>query len=136
SVVSAPLVKTMEARLLAQQNPLFWASLGAVEGGPDTRAIAQLDDAVRANSDDCDLSYLLASEYKKAGRYDEAAALYRDLLRSDANDAFALNNLANLEFSKGEFPAAIARYKQGFEAGPPAPVAATFQYNPSLPHLH
>src|SRR5205823_3941200 len=32
-VASAPLVKTMEARLLAQQNPLFWASLGALEGG-------------------------------------------------------------------------------------------------------
>ena len=134
-VASAPLVKTMEARLLAQQNPLFWASLGGLEGGPDSRAIAQLEDAVHASPDDRDLTYLLASEYKKAGRYDDAAALYRDLLRSDANDAFALNNLANLEFSKGEFPAAIARYKQGFEAGPPAPVAATFQYNLSLAHL-
>src|SRR5207245_11292707 len=110
-VASAPLVKTMEARLLAQQNPLFWASLGGLEGGPDSRAIPQLEDAVHASPDDRDLTYLLASEYKKAGRYDDAAALYRDLLRSDANDAFALNNLANLEFSKGEFPAAIARYK-------------------------
>src|SRR5262249_51384804 len=42
---------------------------------------------------------------------------------------------ANLEFSRGEFPAAIARYKQGFEAGPPASMAATFQYNLSLAHL-
>src|SRR4029079_1295278 len=40
-VASAPLVKTMESRLLAQQNPLFWASLGALESGPDTRAGAQ-----------------------------------------------------------------------------------------------
>src|SRR5262249_15171476 len=60
-VVSAPLVKTMEARLLAQQNPLFWASLGALEGGPDSRAIAQLDEAVHATPDDRDLTYLLAS---------------------------------------------------------------------------
>ena len=36
---------------------------------------------------------------------------------------------------RGEFPAAIARYKQGIESGPPAPVAATFYYNMSLAHL-
>src|SRR6185369_11681898 len=35
----------------------------------------------------------------------------------------------------GEFPAAIARYKQGIESGPPVPIAATFYYNLSLAHL-
>ena len=34
-----PLVKDLETRLLAQQNPLFRASLRSLEGGPDTRAI-------------------------------------------------------------------------------------------------
>ena len=135
SVASAPLVKTMEARLLAQQNPLFWASLGAVESGPDSRAIIQLEEAIKANPDDRDLVYLLAAEYKKAGRYDDAAALYKEVLRTDPRDAFALNNLANLEFAAGEFPAAIARYKQGIESGPPTSVAATFYYNLSLAHL-
>jgi tetratricopeptide (TPR) repeat protein len=135
SVAAAPVIKTMEARLLAQQNPLFWASLGALESGPDARAIAQLEEAQRANPDDRDLTYLLGAEYKKAGRYDEAAALYRDTLRATPKDPVALNNLANLEFAAGEFPAAIARYKQGIESGPPPPVAATFYYNMSLAHL-
>jgi tetratricopeptide (TPR) repeat protein len=134
-VATAPVIKTMEARLLAQQNPLFWASLGALESGPDSRAIAQLEEAQRANPDDRDLTYLLGAEYKKAGRYDEAANLYRETLRTTPKDPVALNNLANLEFAAGEFPAAIARYKQGIESGPPPPVAATFYYNMSLAHL-
>jgi len=134
-VASAPLVKTMEARLRAQQNPLFWASLIALEGGPDTRAVAQLEEAQRANGDDRDFIYLLGAQYKKAGRYEDGAALYREALRSDPKDPIALNNLANLEFAGGEFPAAIARYKQGIESGPPVPVAATFYYNLSLAHL-
>jgi len=134
-VGSAPLVKTMEARLLAQQNPLFWASLGALESGPDTRAVAQLEEARRANPADRDLTYLLGAEYKKAGRYDDASGLYREALGSQAKDPIALNNLANLEFAAGEFPAAIARYKQGIESGPAAPIAATFYYNLSLAHL-
>ncbi len=134
-VVSAPLVKTMESRLRAQQNPLFWASLIALEGGPDTRAVAQLEEAQRANGDDRDFVYLLGAQYKKAGRYEDGAALYRDALRSDPKDPIALNNLANLEFAGSEFPAAIARYKQGIESGPPTPLAATFYYNLSLAHL-
>jgi tetratricopeptide (TPR) repeat protein len=134
-VGTAPVVKAMEGRLLAQQNPLFWASLGAIENGADTRSIAALEEAQRANADDRDLVYLLAAEYKKAGRYDDAANLYREALRTNASDPIALNNLANLEFAAGEFPAAIARYKQGVESGPPAPVAATFYYNRSLAHL-
>ncbi len=134
-VVSAPLVKTLESRLRAQQNPLFWASLIALEGGPDTRAVAQLEEAQRANGDDRDFLYLLGAQYKKAGRYEDGAALYREALRSDPKDPIALNNLANLEFAGGEFPAAIARYKQGIESGPPVPLAATFYYNLSLAHL-
>jgi tetratricopeptide (TPR) repeat protein len=134
-VASVPVIKTMEARLLAQQNPLFTASLAALESGPDARSLAQLEEAQRANPDDRDLTYLLGAEYKKTGRYDEAAVLYRDALRTAPKDPVALNNLANLEFAAGEFPAAITRYKQGIESGPPSPVAATFYYNMSLAHL-
>ena len=94
-----------------------------------------LEDAVRKYTDDRDLVYLLALQYKKAGRYEDAAALYRDILRTEPSDSIALNNLANIEFANGEFPAAIARYKQGLESGPPPEVAATFYYNLSLAHL-
>ena len=135
SLVAGPLVKDLDARILAQQNALFRAGVLTVEGGPDARAIADLEDAVGKNRDDRDLVYLLGIQYKKAGRYDDAAALYREILQADPRNAIALNNLANLEFASTEYPAAIARYKQGIESNPPAPVTATLYYNLSLAHL-
>jgi tetratricopeptide (TPR) repeat protein len=130
-----PLVKLLEARNLAKRNPLFDAGVESVEGGPDSRATAALEDAARANADDRDLTYLLASQYRKAGRYEDAAALYREVLRQEPADSFALNNLGNLEFAASEFQAAIARYKQGIEGAPTPRVGATFYYNLSLAHL-
>jgi tetratricopeptide (TPR) repeat protein len=130
-----PLVQTLEGGAKAQQNRLYRAAVSSLEGGPDSRALADLEDAVRKYTDDRDLVYLLAAQYKKAGRYEDAAALYRDILRGEPNDAIALNNLANIEFAGGEFPAAIARYKQGIESNPSQEIAATFYYNLSLAHL-
>jgi tetratricopeptide (TPR) repeat protein len=130
-----PLVTALQEASMAQQNPLFRASLSSLEGGPDSRALLDLEDAVRKYADDRDLVYLLALQYKKAGRYDDAAGLYRDILRTEPDDGIALNNLANIEFANGEFPAAIARYKQGIESNPPPEVAATYYYNLSLAHL-
>lgn len=135
SVLVGPVVQDLETRLLAQRNPLFRAAMLSLEGEPDTRAIWHLEDAVRSQADDRDLQYLLAVQYKKAGRYEDAAAVYRELLRLDAADPIALNNLANVEFAAAEFPAAIARYKQGIDSGPRPEVAATFYYNLSLAHL-
>jgi len=130
-----PAVGLLENRTLAQRNPLFQASLQAIEGGPDTRAAAELEQAAVKFPEDRDLSYLLGLLYKKAGRYDEAAALYRELLRTSPDDRVALNNLANIEFARGEFPAAIARYKQGVESSPTPEFTATFYYNLQLAHL-
>ena len=130
-----PLAAIVEARALAQRNPLFQAGVESLEGGPDARATVILEEATRANADDLDLVYLLAAQYRKAGRYDDAAALYRDILRREPSASFALNNLANLEYAGSEFQAAIARYKAGIEEAPPAPIGATFYYNLSLAHL-
>ena len=130
-----PLVKMLEDGALAQQNRLYRAAVASLEGGPDSRALADLEDAVRKYTDDRDLVYLLAAQYKKAGRYEDAAALYRDIIRTEPTDGIALNNLANIEFANGEFPAAIARYKQGIESNPSPEIAATFYYNLSLAHL-
>jgi Tfp pilus assembly protein PilF len=130
-----PAVKGIESRLAAQENPLFRAAMLSVEGEPDTRATWQLEDAVRSAPDDRDLQYLLGIQYKKAGRYEDAANIYREILRGAPNDGIALNNLANIEFAAAEFPAAIARYKQGIDAGPRPDVAATLYYNLSLAHL-
>jgi tetratricopeptide (TPR) repeat protein len=130
-----PLAVSLDERVLARRNPVFQAAVLAVEGGPDNRATAALEAAGRAHPEDRDLVYLLAAQYKKAGRYDEAAALYREVLRSRSTDPIALNNLANLEFSRGEYQAAIARYKQGIDSGASSDAVATFFYNLSLAHL-
>jgi len=135
AVAVGPAVDLLEARTLAERNPIFQASIQATEAGPDLRAAAELEQAATRFADDRDLSYLLGLEYKKAGRYDDASALYRDLLRTSPEDRVALNNLANIEFARGEFPAAIARYKQGVESSPTPEFRATFYYNLQLAHL-
>jgi len=135
TVAVGPVVEDLEARLQASQNPLYRASMLAVEGEPDSRAIWQLEDAARTNGADRDLQYLLAIQYKKAGRYGDAGNAYKEILRGSPADTTALNNLANVEFAGGEYAAAIARYKQGIESRPPDAAAATFYYNLSLAHL-
>jgi Tfp pilus assembly protein PilF len=132
-----PILELLRERTLATRNPLFRASVLALEGGADRRAIIDLENASRAHADDRDLLYSLARLYKKAGLYEEAAAVYRDLLRSDDKDRIALNNLANLEFAQQAFPAAITRYKLAKEAGDGggAEVLGTVYYNLSLAHL-
>ena len=135
SVGIAPAMGFLESRLLAARNPLFWAAAGALDGASDARAIADLDAALKKSPDDRDLAYLLATHLKKAGRYDEAGALYRGLLQSDPKDGLAKNNLANLEFARGEYQSAIARYQQGAAAEGPTKETATFYYNQSLAHL-
>ena len=134
-IAVGPAVQSLDGHLLAQQNPLFWASLSSIETGPDARAATDLEAAVQKSPDDRDLLYLLATQHRKSGLYAEAAALYRQVLQANANDLVSLNNLANLEFAAGEYAPAIARYKQGIEQGPPAAVGATLYYNLSLAHL-
>ena len=120
---------------MAARNPLFWAGVQAVEGASDSRSTSLLEATLKKDPSDQDLSYLLGAHYRKGGRYDDAAAVYRGLLQADPDDAIAKNNLANLEFARGEFQSAIARYKQGTETGGPPDIVATFFYNQSLAHL-
>jgi tetratricopeptide (TPR) repeat protein len=137
ALLVGPVLEGVRERTLATRNPLFRAAVLAVEGGADRRAVIDLEGALRQHADDRDLQYLLAQLYKKAGLYEEAAAVYRDILRSDDKDRIALNNLANLEFAQQAFPAAITRYKLAKEtgdAGGPDVVGTVF-YNLSLAHL-
>ena len=109
-----PGAALLEERLRTTQNPLYRAALAAIEGGPDAARDREprggAAAAIRTTATSCTC---WPAQYKKAGRYDDAAALYREALAADPQDAVALNNLANLEFGGGEFQAAIARYKQG-----------------------
>lgn len=135
AIAVGPLAQFLDLESRAHQNPLYRAAMQAVEGGPDPLSTSQLEFASQAHADDRDLKYLLARQYRKVGRDEAAAELYREILKNDAKDAVALNNLANIEFYRAEFPAAIARYKQGIELGGAPSFTATSYYNLSQAHL-
>jgi len=135
AIAIGPLVDGLEKRTETARNPLFWASAAAVESGADGRSIGQLEAAFKADPGDRDLLFLLASMYRKSGRYDDVAGLYREVLRTEPRLGIAINNLANLDFARGDFPSAITRYKQAIEAAPGRPELATHYYNLSLAHL-
>ena len=130
-----PALRILEDRMEAARNPLFWASVAAVEAGADSRSTAELERAARATPGDKDLSYLFAALLRRAGHYEEAGSVYREVLRVSPDDAVARNNLANLEFAHGDYPAALARYKLGAEKATDSETKAVFYYNQSLAHL-
>jgi Flp pilus assembly protein TadD len=130
-----PLASALDRRLRTARNPLFEASLAAVESAPGSSAIARLEEAARLDPEDRDLVYLLGAALRRAGRYADAAELYRQALARDPSDALARNNLANIEFAHGGYESARARYRAGTEAGAARDVAATSFYNLSLVHL-
>ncbi len=132
---TGPAAETLERSARLAQDPLYRAMLAAVEGGSDARALAELGRAAARHPEDRDLAYLRAMLLRKAGLYEEAATLYRELLARDKNDVVATNNLANLEFAGRDFGAAIARYKQVAEAGARPAIEATVRYNLSLAYL-
>jgi tetratricopeptide (TPR) repeat protein len=130
-----PALSSLQFRLRTAENPLYWAALSAVEGAPDAIEVARLAEVAREDAQDRDLSYLLGTALKRAGRYDEAAEVYRRVLAADPSDPVARNNLANLEFVRGAYDGALARYKAAAQAGGTPAVAATSWYNLSLAHL-
>lgn len=140
-----PGLRAVEGYGLAQENPLLRASLVAIEGGPDARAMSDLSTGIQTYPDDRDLRYLLAIQYKKAGRYDDAVAIYRDIVESAAKDkepidlGIALNNLGNIDFARGQAPSdflgPVSRYKRATELLVPTDMTATFYYNLSLAYL-
>ena len=134
AVTYGPAVTSLEYRLRTLENPLYHAGLAAVEGVPDGAAIGRLEQAAAGDPQDRDLAYLLGAARKRSGRYEEAAELYRRMLAESPDDALARNNLANIEFLRGAFDAALARYRAGTGSSNPE-VAATSYYNLSLAHL-
>lgn len=135
AVAVGPAAGYLEQRARVSQAPLFRAMEIALTAGPDDRALQEVQRASTQDPEDRDLAYLAGILVRKAGRYEDAALLYRGLLAQRAGDVFAGNNLANLDFANHEFGAAIARYKQLAETAPPAPIEATLRYNLSLAYL-
>jgi tetratricopeptide (TPR) repeat protein len=134
ALVVGPSVSLLEERLRTARNPLYHAALAATESVPDAAAIARLEAARQLDPADRDLDYLVGAARKRAGRYEDAAELYRQTLAADPGDAVARNNLANIEFVRGSYDSARARYRAGTGSSLPE-VAATSYYNLSLAHL-
>jgi Tfp pilus assembly protein PilF len=130
-----PVVARLETALRTAGNPLYGAALSAVEGCPDRAVIERLDQAQSRDPQDRDLTYLLGAARKRLGGYEDAAELYRRLLAVDPGDSYARNNLANIEFARGSYDSARARYTQGTAGRDSAEVTATSYYNLSLAHL-
>ena len=131
-----PAVASLELRLRTARNPLFHAALAAVESAPDRAAIARLEEAARSDPEDRDLAYLLGAAPQARGPLrGGGGAVPAGCSRPIPADAVARNNLANIEFVRGSYDAARARYRAGTEAGAPPEVAATSYYNLSLAHL-
>jgi Flp pilus assembly protein TadD len=135
AVLLPPIALERQPALRAAQNPQLRAALRAVEAGPDSAALATLEQARLAAPQDRDLCYLSGLLLRKAGRAGEAEALYRELLARAPQDGVALNNLGNLEFARGDYQNAVVRYSQGLDAGGSPRVQATLAYNLSLARL-
>jgi tetratricopeptide (TPR) repeat protein len=129
-----PAVAALDERLRTARNPLYHSALAVTESVPDGADIARLEAAQKVDPQDRDLLYLVGAARKRAGRYEDAAELYRQALAADPQDAVARNNLANIEFVRGSYDSARARYKAGTSSSVPA-VSATSYYNLSLAHL-
>jgi hypothetical protein len=134
-VAAGPALQALAIRVETARNPLYQAAISAVEGEPAPHEIALLEAAARADPDDRDLAYLLGAAWRRSGRVRDAASLYGRLLVADRTDTVARNNLANLEFARGQHESALVRYRQGSQGGGASAVVATSFYNLSLAHL-
>ncbi len=135
TLVVGPALEMIERWEITARNPLYQAAVAAVEDEPTPREAAVLEAAASVDPEDRDLAYLLGSAWRRSGRVDSAATLYRELLARDPADAVARNNLANLEFAHRRYEAARARYRKGAQAGGAPEVVATSLYNLSIAHL-
>jgi Tfp pilus assembly protein PilF len=129
-----PGVSALDERLRTARNPLYHSALAVTDSVPDGADVARLEAARQRDPQDRDLVYLVGVARKRTGRYEDAAELYRQALAADPQDAVARNNLANIEFVRGSFDSARARYRAGTTSSVPE-VAATSFYNLSLAHL-
>ncbi len=134
ALASGVVVSAFDTRLRTGSNPLYESALDALEGSPRAASLARLEKAAREDPGDRDLWYLLALGRKRSGSYEGAGEIYRAILASDGGDPYSRNNLAGIEFARGAFDSALARYKEG-TTGDVREIAATSYYNLSLAYL-
>ncbi|MBI2568886.1 MAG: tetratricopeptide repeat protein [Candidatus Schekmanbacteria bacterium] len=89
----------------------YLLGLAYVADGNHAGAVTVYLDAIRQSGKDANLYYLLGNAYTQIGRTDEAIAAYGDALNINPKMAQAANNLANLQFEKGNYGEARKNYE-------------------------
>jgi len=82
------------------------------------QAIAQYEQALKANPGYGEAHDNLGVALVKKGRLDEAIAQFQQALKVDPEDALAFNNLGMANAQQGKLEEAIARYQQALQINP------------------
>ena len=80
--------------------------------------IALYRHTVEATRDNLVISYNLGTDLKSMGRYQEAIAPFKEVLRIDPHHYHACNNLGDVYFKTGNFAAAADMFEQTVRADP------------------
>lgn len=75
-----------------------------------------------------------AADLAELGRYDEALALFRVLLKTDSNNAAIWNNIGIIRFRQGEYRDAVNAFGQAADIDP-SDTHALFNKSLGLVHL-
>jgi arylsulfatase A-like enzyme/Flp pilus assembly protein TadD len=121
------LIKTSTiepAAAVSEEDKQRLAALGYIGGGSST-GLALPGDSLPDPKDKVALleRYRHASDLAAARRYDEAVAVYRDVLAADAGMTDVWLRLAEVQVRRGSLPDAIAAYKEVIKRKPREPVS-------------
>ncbi len=114
----------LERSLLVEPN--FWETRYlrarlALRRGERTKAIGDLQEAIRLAPSEPTAYNELAALYRKEGEVDKAEELYRRLLDENPREPFTSNNLAVLLLEKGEVREAVQLARIALEGAPTNP---------------
>ena len=102
----------------------------------DSRATAELERAAKAAPADRDLAYLLATQLRRAGRYEDAADLYREVLQRGPGRRRRAQQPRQHRVRPRRVPGGARPLQaRGREGAPTARRRRVFFYNQSLAHL-
>jgi tetratricopeptide (TPR) repeat protein len=90
-------------------NLVAWVSLADLYPKDRDARIRAYERGLQANPGNADLSILLGTEFDQSGRFDEAIAVFENMLRANPGSTPAVNNLAALLLDHRTDKASIAR---------------------------
>jgi len=78
----------------------------------DEKLLNELEKLHKANPENKNIKFSLASVYKKSGRLNEAMEIYQDLLRDGYLESYVLTNIGNIHLADGRIDLAINSYRE------------------------